>query len=63
MSDVIDQRKHGDSKDYYTLDNETVVDYLQQKFKVVKRDGISAVFGQAAEVVCVELFEGLMEEL
>ncbi len=29
MSDVYDQKKHGDSKIYYNEDNERVVDYLR----------------------------------
>jgi hypothetical protein len=53
MSDVCDQRKHSDSKNYYVQDNETVVDYLKEKFRVVKREGISGIFGKAAEIICV----------
>jgi hypothetical protein len=56
MSDVSSQRKQGDSKDYYNQDNERVVDYLTEKFKIVKREGISLLFAQASEIICNELY-------
>lgn len=53
MSDVCDQRKHSDSKNYYAQDNEIVVEYIKDKFRVVKREGISEIFGKAGEIICV----------
>lgn len=37
MSDVIDQKKQGEAKNYFNNDNEMVDTFMQSPFKVVKR--------------------------
>ena len=62
MNDVGAQKKHEDAKKYYSEDSEQAGRYIECKFRVVKREGISVYFTRAAELISSELMESFLEE-
>jgi hypothetical protein len=53
----MEQEKQSDSKGYYEADDLIVAAYLENRFKTVKREGISEFFTKMSELISTELLE------